>query len=98
MLVPTYAGQKGMLLKSADNDRRIVPAEAKAVAHGVLKPAFASRIRSVVQIAIRIGICEIDRRRYRAMHERLDRHHCLNSAAGPERVSKLALRATNGDL
>src|SRR6478735_6420009 len=49
------------LLEQAEYDGGVVAAEAETVAHGVLKTQFASGVRRVIEIAIGIGIGEIDR-------------------------------------
>ena len=56
-------------LNSTGDNRRIVPAEAKAVAHHPLNLDFLWGIWRVVEIAIWIGRIQIDRRRSRLVLE-----------------------------
>src|SRR6478609_1592171 len=86
------------LLYLPDDDARVVPAKAEAVAHGVVEPPLASRVGRVIEIAVRIRVGEVDRRGDHALDNRLHGHNRLDPAAGSERVAKLALRAADADL
>src|SRR5690554_4473546 len=77
----------------ADHDGRIVPAEAKAVAHRVADCALPWLMGRVVEIAFGVRVVEIDRRRDDTGRQRLDRDDQFDAAAGSQRMSELALGA-----
>ncbi len=89
----THPTKKGDLRRPAGDDRRVVPAEAEAVAHHRAELAFPRRVRRVVQIAIRIGRVVVDRRRADVVLERLHADHQLHAAAGAQQMAELALGA-----
>lgn len=78
---------------SARNNRRIVPAEAKAVAHHRAEFPLAGRVGRVVQIARRVGRRVIDGRRTDTGLERLHTDYQLHAAAGAQQMPQLTLGA-----
>src|SRR5690606_18815727 len=81
------------VVQAADNDRRVVSAKAKAVAHGDIHASLASLIGSVVQIAPRPGAFQVDRGWNEVIPKRKHGDDQLHAAAGPQQVAQLALGA-----
>ena len=53
----------GDRLRAADDERDVLAAEAEAVAERVIATGLASDVGNVIQVALRIGVLVIDRRR-----------------------------------
>src|SRR5438874_7005229 len=70
------------VLQTADDDARVVSAEAKTIAHRVVKLPLAGLFWGVIQIAGGVGVFEVDRRRNDSLDESLDCNDQLNAAAG----------------
>ena len=61
------AAKPPALTHAANDDRRVVPAETEAVRHGRFQSPFAWPIGRIVEIALGIGIVQIDRWRNHAV-------------------------------
>ena len=70
--------------KLFNNDRGIVSAKAKTVAHGVIDFAFFRLIWRIVQIAIWVRSFQIDRGWHDRIVDRFDAKNKFNSTAGTE--------------
>ena len=68
-------------------------AEAEAVGHGRVEACARGLVRRVVQVAVRVGVLEVDRRRNHAVANRQHGEHQLDAAAGAQQVAQLALGA-----
>src|SRR5690349_11267266 len=86
------------LRRSARDDRRVVSAEAEAVAHYRVQLALARRVRRIVQIAIRIGRVVVDGLRADVVLQRLHADDELHATARAEQMPELALRARDAHL
>src|SRR5688572_22832402 len=86
------------LLELPHNHRRIVPAKSKTIAHRKVETPLAGRIGRVVEVASRIGIGQVDRRRNHALSDGFHRHDQLDAAARTERMPELAFGAANAEL
>ena len=73
-------------------------AETKTVAHGVLETLLASIVWRIVEVAIGVGVGEVNGWRNRRMGDGFHRNHGFNTTAGTERMPKLALRAADVHL
>src|SRR6266852_7366593 len=79
---PASAKRKPDLIaaKSTHDQRRVLAAEAEAVAEDVIHALLARRVRDVIEIAFRIGCFIVDRRRQHAALDRQDRRDQLHRA------------------
>ncbi len=59
---------------------------------------LAGLIGRVVEIALGIGIVQVDRRRNQAVAQRQNGEHQLHAAAGAQQVAQLALGARDAQL
>ena len=82
----------------AHNDGGVVAAKAKAVAHRDAQLAFPWLKGSVIEVALRIRVFQIDRRRDHIPGECVDRDRQFDAAAGAERMAQIAFRAGNTEL
>src|SRR5580765_7620435 len=78
--------------------RGILRPKRNAVAHCVLDLRRAANFRDVVQIAVRIGLFQINRRRNLVVLHGDERSGDTRGAAGALRVSNLGLERRHWDL
>src|SRR6185312_953015 len=68
------------LAQLADDDRGVVAAEAKAVAHGNLQAALPRLVGSVIQVAAGPWMVQVDGGRNHAVPQGENREHQLHAA------------------
>ena len=87
-----------LIVKAADDERHILPAEAKAVADGMADPLFPRRVGNVIQIALGVRHLVIDCRRKRPLTDGHDADNQLYGAGGRNQMAKHAFRAADRHL
>src|SRR4051812_25420319 len=80
-------------LDLAHNQSNILATKAKAVAHHVADPFLPSNIRDIVQIAVRIWMFIVDRRRQDPMFQSHDAYDGFNSPCGSNEMTHHAFAA-----
>src|SRR5262249_5666332 len=90
-------GPRNLRIESADDERDILPAEAKAVAEHVAYAFFAGRVRDVVEVAVRVGVLVVDRGWQHAFAQGHDTGDQLDGAGGGDQVADHALAAGDRD-
>ena len=68
-------------------------AESETVRHGHADLPFPGLVRRVVQVARRVRVFQVDRRRDEPIAQAQDRQDRFHAAAGSQQVAQLALRA-----
>src|SRR5579862_2542361 len=89
------ARSSGLML--AEDENRVVPAEAEAVAHCHPHGQSARPVGNAIEVARRIRSLEVDRRRHDAVAECKDGERRLDCAGSAEAVPGRALRRGHGD-
>ena len=79
-------------------DAAVVAAEAHRVRERDVDLDAARLVRHVVEVALRVGVPVVDRRRQHAVVERQRAHHRLDRAGRPEAVARHGLRRRDREL
>src|SRR5205085_12017049 len=85
-------------LKPLHNDRVVLPAEAKAVAHGNVTLGLPRFVRDIIQIAFRIWLREIHRGRENLIANRQYAGDKFHRAGGGDEVAHHSLDAADRDV
>ena len=93
----SWAGR--LLVERADDERGVVAAEPEGVRDGDRQIGQVARhVRDVVEIAVRVGLVVVDRRRRLLVDERLHGEDRLDGARRAEAMAGRALRRGDGEL
>src|SRR5881398_371695 len=65
-LQPRSARMLDSVLEQADDQRGVLTSEAETVGQGVASPDLARPVGDVVEVAVRVGLLVVDRRRQHA--------------------------------
>src|SRR5690606_33163636 len=76
----------------------IVAAESERIGHDVFDLGWNANVRDVVQVALRIGRVQVDRRWDELVADRGDAEHRLDAARRPHQVPRDGLGRANRDL
>lgn len=92
------AGRGELLVERLEEERGVVPAESKGIAQHIAHLGLAGFIRHAIEVALGIGIFEIDGGRDDAV---LDRHGAggeFHTTGGTEQMAGDGFRGTDGDF
>src|SRR4029453_3246317 len=85
-------------VSAAQQHATVVPTEAHRVRERHLDLGLARLVRDVVEVAFRVRVLVVDRRRHLALVDREDAHHGLDRPRGSEAVAHHRFRRRDGEL
>src|SRR5262249_30086606 len=85
-------------LDGADDEAGVMAAEAEAVGDGTAHALLAGPIRHVVEVALRVGLVEVDRRVNHPLPDGQGAGDEFHAAAGAEQMADHALGAADREL
>src|SRR5207237_3519309 len=92
---PDVARGDALVGNAAEEDAAVVAAEAHRVRERNLDLCLARLVRHVVEVARRVGVLVVDRRRELPVPQREDAHHRLDRARGRTAEAHVGLRRVN---